>query len=210
MSLGHSGANPRRGDGGDRRRRAAGDPSFQPNAADDPPCARTWPVPCWRATTSTAELICDALSRPSRHEPDRHRVEGRRAASWPSPTARRGSGLAVGSTTRLGGRRIRVTESGGGHGRWDACGEHADHGSRVSHYRDRRSASQWQLIASMLCSTTPARALGAHRRFGELALKGRSADVVVLDRNFQRPPHVHRRAGRSMPQKSRRRTFRLP
>lgn len=91
-----------------------------------------------------------------------------------------GSGLAVGSRTRLGGRPIRVTEDAA------VLDDGTVAGSCLTMDRAfRMIATTFGLSvsdAAMLCSTTPARELGVTGR-GVLA-EGACADVVVLDRTF--------------------------
>ena len=91
-----------------------------------------------------------------------------------------GSGLPVGSITRLGGRSIRVTE----HAVVLDAGTLA--GSSLTMDRAFRAiATTFGFSvpdAAMLCSTTPARELGLTGS-GVLA-EGGFADVVVLDRRF--------------------------
>jgi N-acetylglucosamine-6-phosphate deacetylase len=92
-----------------------------------------------------------------------------------------GSGLAPGSTARLGGRRIRVTE--------DAVllDDGTLAGSTLTMDRAFRmlvtSFGQSVADAATMCATTPARQLGL-TGFGVLA-EGAAADVVVLDRGFR-------------------------
>jgi N-acetylglucosamine-6-phosphate deacetylase len=92
-----------------------------------------------------------------------------------------GSGLAVGSTASLGGRRIRV-------------GEHAallDDGTLAGStltmeraFKTIVSTFECSIIeAATLCSLTPARQLGL-AGFGFIA-EGGMADLVVLDRGFR-------------------------
>ena len=92
-----------------------------------------------------------------------------------------GSGLAVGSVARLGGRRIRV----GPHAAVLDDGTLA--GSTLTGDRAFRnlvvSIGMSVVEAAILCSTTPARTLGL-KDFGVLA-QGAAADVVVLDRGFR-------------------------
>jgi N-acetylglucosamine-6-phosphate deacetylase len=92
-----------------------------------------------------------------------------------------GSGLAVGATARLGGRRIRVTEHAA------VLDEGTLAGSTLTMDRAFRTivtAFGFSVAeAATLCSTTPARELGL-TGFGVLA-KGGFADVVVLDRSFR-------------------------
>ena len=91
-----------------------------------------------------------------------------------------GSGLAVGSRTRLGGRPIRVTEHA------VVLDDGTVAGSCLTMDRAfRMIATTFGLSvtdAAMLCSTSPARELGLTGS-GVLA-EGAIADVVVLDRSF--------------------------
>jgi len=91
-----------------------------------------------------------------------------------------GSGLPVGSSARLGGRRIRVTEEAA------VLDEGTLAGSTLTMDRAFRTILTTLGLsvveAAVLCSTTPARELGLTGR-GELA-EGRDGDVVVLDRGF--------------------------
>ena len=92
-----------------------------------------------------------------------------------------GSGLAVGSSARLGGRRIRVTEHAA------VLDDGTLAGSTLT--MDRAfstivTAFGFSVVdAAMLCSTTPARELGL-TGFGVLAADA-YADVTVLDRDFR-------------------------
>ena len=92
-----------------------------------------------------------------------------------------GSGLAVGSSARLGGRRIRVTE----HAAILDDGTLA--GSTLTMDRAFRTIVAvfgFSVVeAAVLCSTTPARELGL-TGFGVLEV-GACADIVVLDRAFR-------------------------
>jgi N-acetylglucosamine-6-phosphate deacetylase len=92
-----------------------------------------------------------------------------------------GSGLAVGSSARLGGRRIRVTEQAA------VLDDGTLAGSTLTMDRAFRTIVTVfgfsVADAAMLCSTTPARELGL-TGFGEL-VEGGFADVVVLDRSFR-------------------------
>ena len=91
-----------------------------------------------------------------------------------------GSGLAVGSSARLGGRRIRVTEQAA------VLDEGTLAGSTLTMDRAFRmivTILELSVVeAAAMCSTTPARELGLTAS-GELA-EGRAGDVVVLDRGF--------------------------
>ena len=92
-----------------------------------------------------------------------------------------GAGLAVGSSARLGGRPIRVTESAA------LLDDGTLAGSTLT--MDRAFAmivtgfGSSVVDAAILCSTTPARALGLNG-LGLLA-EGAVADLVVLDRGFR-------------------------
>ncbi|MBI4265080.1 MAG: N-acetylglucosamine-6-phosphate deacetylase [Acidobacteria bacterium] len=92
-----------------------------------------------------------------------------------------GSGLAVGSFARLGGRRIRVSEDAA------LLDDGTLAGSTLTMDRAfRMIVTEFGLSvvdATALCSTTPARALGL-TGFGVLAA-GAAGDVVVLDRGFR-------------------------
>jgi N-acetylglucosamine-6-phosphate deacetylase len=92
-----------------------------------------------------------------------------------------GSGLPPGSTARLGGRRIRVTEDAA------LLDDGTLAGSTLTMDRAFRmlvtSFGQSVADAATMCATTPARQLGL-TGFGVLA-EGASADVVVLDRGFR-------------------------
>jgi N-acetylglucosamine-6-phosphate deacetylase len=92
-----------------------------------------------------------------------------------------GSGLAVGSTARLGGQRLRVTD------RAAVLDDGTIAGSTLTMDRAfRLIVTQFGLSvveAAVLCATTPARELGL-TGFGLLA-EGAAADVVVLDRGFR-------------------------
>jgi N-acetylglucosamine-6-phosphate deacetylase len=92
-----------------------------------------------------------------------------------------GSGLAVGSSARLGGRRIRVTEHAA------VLDDGTLAGSTLT--MDRAFGTIVTVFgfsvaeAAVLCSTTPARELGL-TGFGVLA-RDAVADLVVLDRGFR-------------------------
>lgn len=92
-----------------------------------------------------------------------------------------GSGLAVGSSARLGGRRIHVTEHAA------VLDDGTLAGSTLTMDRAFRTivtAFGFSVTeAATLCSTTPARELGL-TGFGVL-VEGAFADVVVLDRSFR-------------------------
>ena len=91
-----------------------------------------------------------------------------------------GAGLAVGSSTRLGGRRIRVTEHAA------VLDDGTLAGSTLT--MDRAFSAIATTFgfsvadAAMLCATTPARELGM-TGLGVI-VEGGTADVVVLDRHF--------------------------
>ena len=92
-----------------------------------------------------------------------------------------GAGLAVGSSTRLGGLRIRVTEHA------TVLDDGTLAGSTLTMDRAFRTIATtfgFSVVeAAMLCSTTPARELGM---IGSGALvEGGAADIVVLDRRFR-------------------------
>jgi N-acetylglucosamine-6-phosphate deacetylase len=91
-----------------------------------------------------------------------------------------GAGLPVGSEARLGGRRIRVTDTAA------VLDEGTLAGSTLTMDRAFKTiVSVFGLSvvdAAIMCSTTPARELGL-TGFGLLA-EGAVADVVVLDRGF--------------------------
>lgn len=92
-----------------------------------------------------------------------------------------GSGLQVGADARLGGRRIRVTESAA------VLDDGTLAGSTLTMDRAFRIIVQRFGVsvvdAAVLCSTTPARELGLVG-FGVIA-RDCAADVVVLDRGFR-------------------------
>ncbi len=92
-----------------------------------------------------------------------------------------GSGLSVGSTASLGGRRIRVTEHGA------VLDEGTLAGSTLTMDRAFRTIVarfEFSIVeAATLCSMTPARQLGL-AGFGFIA-EGAVADLVVLDRGFR-------------------------
>jgi N-acetylglucosamine-6-phosphate deacetylase len=92
-----------------------------------------------------------------------------------------GSGLAPGSTARLGGRRIRVTDDAA------LLDDGTLAGSTLTMDRAFRmlvsAFGQSVADAALMCSTTPARHLGL-TGFGVIA-EGAFADVVVLDRGFR-------------------------
>jgi N-acetylglucosamine-6-phosphate deacetylase len=92
-----------------------------------------------------------------------------------------GSGLEPGSTARLGGRRIRVTEAAA------LLDDGTLAGSTLTMDRAFRmvvtACGQSVVDAATMCSTTPARLLGL-TGFGVLT-QGAVADVAVLDRGFR-------------------------
>ena len=92
-----------------------------------------------------------------------------------------GSGLEVGAHARLGGRRIRVTDSAA------VLDDGTLAGSTLTMDRAFRTIVQRfgmsVVDAAVLCSTTPARELGL-AGFGVIA-RDCAADVVVLDRGFR-------------------------
>jgi N-acetylglucosamine-6-phosphate deacetylase len=92
-----------------------------------------------------------------------------------------GSGLPSGSTARLGGRRIHVTEDAA------LLDDGTLAGSTLTMDRAFRmlvtAFGQTVVDAATMCATTPARQLGL-TGFGVLA-EGAVADVVVLDRGFR-------------------------
>ena len=126
-----------------------------------------------------AELICDgyhvhpAMSRIA--------IASKGAARLMAITdGTAGAGLAVGSSTRLGGRRIRVTEHAA------VLDDGTLAGSTLT--MDRAFSAIATTFgfsvadAAMLCATTPARELGM-TGLGVI-VEGGTADVVVLDRHF--------------------------
>jgi N-acetylglucosamine-6-phosphate deacetylase len=128
----------------------------------------------------TVELICDG----HHVHPSMCRVAV--AAKGPDGVmaitdATSGAGLSPGSTARLGGRSIRVTEQAA----------FLDDGSLAGStltmdraFRNIVTSFGGSLAdAALLCSTNPARALGLSG-FGVLA-DGAIADIVVLDRGFR-------------------------
>jgi N-acetylglucosamine-6-phosphate deacetylase len=92
-----------------------------------------------------------------------------------------GSGLPPGSTARLGGRRIRVSDDAA------VLDDGTLAGSTLT--MDRAFANIVRAFggsvvdAAEMCATTPARALGL-TGFGAIA-EGAVADLVLLDRNFR-------------------------
>ena len=92
-----------------------------------------------------------------------------------------GSGLPVGSTAHLGGRRIRVNEHGA------VLDDGTLAGSTLTMDRAFKtivSRFEFSIVeAATLCSMTPARQLGL-AGFGFIA-EGAVADLVVLDRGFR-------------------------
>ncbi len=127
-----------------------------------------------------AELICDgfhvhpAMAGMAIAAKGTHRMMG-----ITDGTA--GSGLTPGSTARLGGRRIRVTDTAA------VLDEGTLAGSTLTMDRAFRTImSMFGLSivdAAMLCSSTPARELGL-TGFGVIA-RDAVADLVVLDRGFR-------------------------
>jgi N-acetylglucosamine-6-phosphate deacetylase len=127
-----------------------------------------------------AELICDGYhvhAAMSRMAIAAKGVE--RVIAITDGTA--GSGLAVGSTARLGGQRLRVTD------RAAVLDDGTLAGSTLTMDRAFRTiVTEFGLSvvdAAVLCATTPARELGL-TGFGLLA-EGAVADLVVLDRGFR-------------------------
>ncbi len=128
----------------------------------------------------TAELICDgfhvhpAMSRLAIAAKGVHGV-----MAITDGTA--GAGLSAGATTRLGGRTIRVSDQAA------LLEDGTLAGSTLT--MDRAFRNIVTLFhasiaeAAVMCSTTPARALGL-TRFGVIA-EGNVADLVVLDRAFR-------------------------
>ena len=92
-----------------------------------------------------------------------------------------GAGLAVGSSTRLGGLRIRVTEHA------TVLDDGTLAGSTLTMDRAFRTIATtfgFSVVeAAMLCSTTPARELGITG--SGVLVEGAPADIVVLDRRFR-------------------------
>jgi N-acetylglucosamine-6-phosphate deacetylase len=128
----------------------------------------------------TVELICDGYHvHPSmcRVAVAAKGTEGVMAIT----DATSGAGLASGATARLGGRAIEVRE----HAAFLEDGTLA--GSTLTMDRAFRnvvtSFGSSLVDAAILCSTTPARALGLSG-FGVIA-EGAAADLVVLDRAFR-------------------------
>jgi N-acetylglucosamine-6-phosphate deacetylase len=127
----------------------------------------------------TVELICDGYHV----HPSMCRVA--MAAKGPEGVmaitdATSGAGLAVGSTARLGGRSIEIRE----HAAFLEDGTLA--GSTLTMdraFRNVVASFGGSLVdAAIVCSTSPARALGLNG-FGVLA-EGTVADLVVMDRAF--------------------------
>jgi N-acetylglucosamine-6-phosphate deacetylase len=128
----------------------------------------------------TAELICDGFHvHPAmcRLAIAAKSVDGVMAIT--DGTA--GSGLSAGSMTRLGGRAIRVSDQAA------LLEDGTVAGSTLTMDRAFRNIVTMFDIsitdAAMMCSTTPARAMGL-TGFGVIA-EGNVADVVVLDRAFR-------------------------
>ena len=92
-----------------------------------------------------------------------------------------GSGLPVGSTARLGGRRIRVTEHGAVLDEGTLAGSTLTMDRAFAAIVDRFECSIVE--AATLCSMTPARQMNL-AGFGFIA-EGGIADLVVLDRGFR-------------------------
>jgi len=92
-----------------------------------------------------------------------------------------GAGLSAGSLTRLGGRTIRVSDQAA------LLEDGTLAGSTLTMDRAFRNiVTMFDMPiteAAMMCSTTPARAMGL-TRFGVIA-EGNIADLVVLDRAFR-------------------------
>jgi N-acetylglucosamine-6-phosphate deacetylase len=128
----------------------------------------------------TAELICDGFHvHPAmcRLAIAAKSVDGVMAIT--DGTA--GSGLSAGSLTRLGGRTIRVSDQAA------LLEDGTLAGSTLTMDRAFRNiVTMFDMSitdAAMMCSTTPARAMGL-ARFGVVA-EGNVADLVVLDRAFR-------------------------
>ena len=128
----------------------------------------------------TAELICDGFHvHPAmcRLAIAAKTVDGVLAIT--DGTA--GAGLSPGTMTRLGGRAIRVSEQAA------VLEDGTVAGSTLTMDRAFRNiVTVFHLSitqAAIMCSTTPARALGL-TRFGVIA-EGNVADLVVLDRAFR-------------------------
>jgi len=128
----------------------------------------------------TVELICDG------HHVHPAMCRMAMAAKGPEGVmaisdATSGAGLQPGSTARLGGRRITVREEGA------FLDDGTLAGSTLTMDRAFRNIvtgfGGTLVDASLLCSTTPARALGLSG-FGVIA-DGAAADLVVLDRGFR-------------------------
>lgn len=128
----------------------------------------------------TAELICDGFHV--------HPAMCRLAIAAKSVTGvmaitdgTAGSGLSPGSLTRLGGRTIRVSDQAA------LLEDGTLAGSTLTMDRAFRNiVTLFDMSiteAAMMCSTTPARAMGL-TRFGVIA-EGNIADLVVLDRAFR-------------------------
>jgi N-acetylglucosamine-6-phosphate deacetylase len=128
----------------------------------------------------TAELICDGFHvHPAmcRLAIAAKSVDGVMAIT--DGTA--GAGLRAGSLTRLGGRTIRVSDQAA------LLEDGTLAGSTLTMDRAFRNiVTMFDMSitqAAMMCSTTPARAMGL-TRFGVIA-EGNIADLVVLDRAFR-------------------------
>ena len=127
-----------------------------------------------------AELICDGFHvHPSMSRIAIASKGVARVMAITDGTA--GSGLAMGSVARLGGRRIRVTD------RAAVLDEGTLAGSTLTMDGAFRTIVKTFGLsvsdASVLCSTTPAKELGL-AGFGLLA-EGGCADIVILDRQFR-------------------------
>jgi N-acetylglucosamine-6-phosphate deacetylase len=127
-----------------------------------------------------AELICDGYH--VHRSMSRIAIASKGVARMMAITdGTAGSGLAVGATARLGGRRIRVTDQAA------VLDEGTLAGSTLTMDRAFQTIVKSFGLpvsdASALCSTTPARELGL-AGFGLLA-EGGFADIVVLDRQFR-------------------------
>lgn len=92
-----------------------------------------------------------------------------------------GSGLPPGSTARLGGRRIRVSD----HAAMLDDGTLAGSTLTMDRAFQMIAVALYRTVfdAAMMCSTTPARALGL-TGFGAIAA-GAAADLVLLDRQYR-------------------------
>ena len=128
----------------------------------------------------TAELICDGFHvHPAMC---RLAIAAKTAAGVMAITdGTAGSGMSPGSLTRLGGRTIRVSDQAA------LLEDGTLAGSTLTMDRAFRNiVSVFDMSitdAAMMCSTTPARAMGL-ARFGVIA-EGNIADLVILDRAFR-------------------------